>query len=29
MRDYDEKEGYKIRFNYKMTQIQAALVFHS
>jgi perosamine synthetase len=25
MRDYDEKEEYKLRFNYKMTDIQAAV----
>ncbi len=26
LRDYDEKENYKIRFNYKMTDIQASLI---
>jgi len=25
LRDYDEKEGYAVRFNYKMTDLQAAL----
>ncbi len=27
LRDYDEKEDYKVRFNYKMTDIQAAVGF--
>ena len=26
LRDYDEKETYKVRYNYKMTDIQAALI---
>jgi perosamine synthetase len=26
LRDYDEKETYRVRYNYKMTDIQAALI---